>query len=102
LAHRLFFTLFWGKNCTTIYTVLFFGVSLVQQQQQTVIMSLKELKILEQKLPVGAKAQLARELFVDPSKITKAFSGQVKDLKFMRRLQAKSMKMIERHQPITA
>jgi hypothetical protein len=74
----------------------------VQQQQEVVIMSLKELKQIEMKLPVGAKAQLSRELFVDPSKITKAFSGLVKDPKFMRRLQAKSMKMIERNQPVTA
>ncbi len=57
-------------------------------------MTRKELKELSDALPIRGKTLLALDLDVDPSKITKAFYGQVKDEKFMARLQAKARKLI--------
>ena len=58
----------------------------------------KELKKLRNDLAKpanrGAKFALSVELGVDPSKITKALHGLVKDEKFMDRLQAKAMKLL--------
>lgn len=57
-------------------------------------MTRKELKELSDALPARGKLRLSLDLGVDPSKITKAFYGQVKDEKFMARLQAKAKKLI--------
>lgn len=58
-------------------------------------MELKKLRMkLSDKKYRGIKFTLSVEFGVDPSKITKALHGLVKDEKFMARLQAKAMKLI--------
>jgi hypothetical protein len=69
-------------------------------------MSPKELKKLRVDLGSpkhrGAKFSLAVELGVDPSKITKALHGLVKDEKFMASLQAKANKLLRKEEAVSA
>lgn len=76
------------------------------QQKQNKQMTSKELKKLKSDLDNpknrGVKFSLAVEMKVDPSKITKALSGLVKDQAFMACLQAKANKMLRKEEAVSA
>lgn len=61
-------------------------------------MTSKELKKLKKDLEGvrGAKFALSVDLGVDPSKITKALSGLVRDEKFMARFEAKATNILRK------
>jgi len=66
------------------------------------LMSIEELKKLEDSLDRGDKVLLAKRLRCAPSKITNAFSGFVKSEMFLTRLSNEIQHLLDEKQPASA
>ena len=63
-----------------------------QQQKQQMPISKEQLKMISDQLPTGAKTEMADALGCDPSKISRALRGFVRDAGFMAKLLAEARK----------
>gem|GEM_PF-6035355 len=63
-------------------------------------MNNKDLAKIEGSLPRGGKWRLSQILGCDPSKITKAFAGMVRDPVFLGKLKQAALKIADEYKPL--